>query len=61
MIAAKRSVLERTRISSTKMAPRTAASVCWYALFCFVLCFNSVFGYCTRSYFTSDELRNNIG
>ncbi|KAK0131206.1 putative RNA-directed DNA polymerase from transposon BS [Merluccius polli] len=40
------------------MAPRTAASVCWCALFCFVLCFNSVFGDCTRSYFTSEELSN---
>ena len=50
--------LATKNIYISKMVPRTAASVCWCALFCFVLCFNSVFGDCTRSYFTSEELRN---
>ena len=41
------------------MAPRTAASVCWCALFCFVLCVNSVFCDDTRSSLTREELMNN--
>ena len=41
-----------------KMAPRTAASVCWCALFCLVLLVNSVFCLKTGSSFTREMLMN---
>src|SRR4029434_477470 len=40
------------------MAPRTAASVCWCAMFCLVLLVNSVFCLKTGSSFTREMLMN---
>ena len=47
-----------TTIVTTTMAPRTAASVCWCAMFCLVLLVNSVFCLKTGSFFTREMLMN---
>ena len=52
-LSTRRSLTFSILVIANKMAPQMAASVFWCALFCLVLCINSVF-----TCFTRDELLN---